>query len=676
MTASATAADDRGFRLDDITRLQQVTEARMAPGGERVAFLLRRPRDPFAGEDGEAFTELWVADGPGDARAYVRGEVAVARPRWAPAGDWIAFLAKRGDDEHEQLYRIPVDGGEARSLVRHDAAIESYAIGSDGERLVYLATAPLDDDRERLEQQGFDARVYETDQRPVRVWMAEIGGSEPGRGEALEIEGSASQPRWSPDGERLALALAPTPLIDDHYMRRDIVVIDADSGTIETTIDVPGKLGSFAWSPDGERLAVIAARSPHDTSAGRLYTVRATGGEPRERLADFAGHVEAVAWRNNQRLIYLAAEGVWSTVYSLALDGDRQPRALIEPPAPILGSMTMAADDERVAFAASTPEHPAEVHVYSPGAGLARWTDSNPWLAGRRLATQAPFRYQARDGLQLEGVLVQPLQREPGARHPLILAVHGGPESRDANGWLTDYNDPGQYAATRGYAVFYPNYRGSTGRGVEFAMSSQGDYAGAEFNDLVDAKQALVASGLVDAERVGITGGSYGGYASAWAATALSEHFAASVMYAGVSDLISKLGTTDIPREMHLVHARNWPWDDWYYYLRRSPIYHTENTRTPILIAHGEADTRVHPSQSIELYRFLKLRSEAPVRLVLYPDEPHGNRRAASRYDYARRMMRWMDHFVVGDGKALPRRSPDYDMSRLEQVKPDPSSRE
>jgi len=232
--------------------------------------------------------------------------------------------------------------------------------------------------------------------------------------------------------------------------------------------------------------------------------------------------------------------------------------------------------------------------------------------------------------------------------------VHGGPESHYSNGWITRYVTPGQVLAARGFAVFYPNYRGSTGRGLAFAMGGQGDYAGAEFNDLVDGVEHLAGLGLIDRDRVGVTGGSYGGFAAAWCATALSEHFKASVMFVGVSDQLSKFGTTNIPNEMYLVHARSWPWEKWDFYRERSPIYHAEKHRTPLLILHGKNDPRVHPSQSLIMYRYLKTLDQAPVRLVWYPGEGHGNRMAAARLDYAHRLVRWMEHYVTGPGGDMP----------------------
>jgi dipeptidyl aminopeptidase/acylaminoacyl peptidase len=245
----------------------------------------------------------------------------------------------------------------------------------------------------------------------------------------------------------------------------------------------------------------------------------------------------------------------------------------------------------------------------------------------------------------------------------LILAVHGGPESHVSHGWVTTYSLPGQIAASRGMAVFYPNYRGSTGRGVAFSKLGQGDAAGKEFDDLVDAVDHLVASGLVDKSKVGVTGGSYGGYATAWCSTRFSDRFAAGVMFVGISDKLSKVGTTDIPNEEYYVHALKRPWEDWQFLLERSPIYHAGNSRTPLLILHGKDDPRVNPGQSRELYRHLKLRGQAPVRLVLYPGEGHGNKKAAARLDYNLRLLSWMEHYLKGKGGAMPPSEIDYQES-------------
>jgi len=165
----------------------------------------------------------------------------------------------------------------------------------------------------------------------------------------------------------------------------------------------------------------------------------------------------------------------------------------------------------------------------------------------------------------------------------------------------------------------------------------------------------------VDRSKVGVTGGSYGGYATAWCSTRYSDRFAAGVMFVGISDLVSKAGTTDIPMEEMLVHASRWPWEDWKLMLERSPIFYANKARTPLLILDGKEDPRVHPSQSLVMYRYVKVLSKAPVRLVLYPGEGHGIRFAAHRLDYNLRMIQWMEHYLKGPGGEPPPYEIEYE---------------
>ena len=389
--------------------------------------------------------------------------------------------------------------------------------------------------------------------------------------------------------------------------------------------------------------------------------VSADGGELRDLLPNYEGHVRAIAWQDDDTVMFIGDEGVETVLGRVNIDASGR-KVIVPPSDVILSGLSLAKDGLRCVFVGSTAKHPGEVfYMALDDKGPRRVTDTNPWLGEMDFAAQEVIRYPARDKLEIQGILIRPLAEEKGRRYPLIVAVHGGPESNQHDGWLTSYSRPGQIAAAQGFAVFYPNYRGSTGRGVAFSKLGQSDYAGGEFNDLVDGVQALVERGLVDEKRVGVTGGSYGGFAAAWCATALTKHFAAAVMFAGVSDHVSKAGTTDIPNEMNLVHARRWPWEGhWDWFRERSPIYHADKARTPLLIFHGEKDTRVAPGQSMELYRYLKTIGRVPVRLVLYPGEGHGNRKVGARLDYNMRMFRWMNHYLQGPGGAPPPPNIDY----------------
>jgi dipeptidyl aminopeptidase/acylaminoacyl peptidase len=672
------------FTPYQVAQLRSVTAVEISPDSKHIAYILVVPRDPFDGEDGPAWQELHLIDESGHSRPYVSGAVKVEKIAWTPDGQGVSFLAKREGEEQKSLYVIPLEGGEASKVVGHETDITEYSWAPDGKRVAFLAKETEPEDKKELKEKGFNQIVFEEDLRPVRVWIANTADkdSEP---QKLPLEGSASSLRWSPVASKLALALAPTPLVDDGYMNRRIRIVDAENGNILARIENPGKLGAIAWSPDGEHLALVSAADPHDPKEGRLMVVSSSSDELRDLLPDYdAGHVSSVAWRDADTLLFTVNEGVWSFLAKVDVNGTGFTR-ITPTEGPILKLLSVSQDGQAAAFRGDTPTHPYEVYSWKPGDDVpVRVTHSNPWLQKMTLAKQEVVQFKARDGLELEGILIHPVRGQASAS-PLILTVHGGPESHFSNGWLTAYSRPGQVAAARGFAVFYPNYRGSTGRGVEFSKLSQADAAGKEFDDLIDAVDHLVANGLVDRARVGITGGSYGGYASAWGATRFSDRFAASVMFVGISDNVSKVGTTDIPYEMYMVlmfvgisdnvskvgttdipyemymvHHRKWLWDDWDYFRERSPLKYVAKARTPILILGGTDDPRVHPSQSLELYRQLKLLDQAPVRLVRYPGEKHGNRRAASRLDYNMRMIRWMVHYLIGPGGDPPPPELDY----------------
>lgn len=641
----------------DVARLRSAAAVAVSPDGQSLAYTLAVPRQPLVEEDGTAWTELHVAGPDGVVRPFVTGKVNVSGVRWTPDGRSIAFLARRGEDQARALYLVPIDGGEARRALSHETDILSASFSPDGKRVAFTARDAVAREQRDLQKKGFNQEIYEESVPFVRVFVATLDGAAPKR---LPLEGSVSNVTWSPVGNRLALAMAPSPLVDDDYMARRVHVVDADTGTVVARLDNSGKLGEIVWSPDAAHLALISAADINDPAPGRLIVASSAGGPLRDVLPTYLGHVIDIAWKDTETIRFVADEGTETVFAEVKRDGAGR-RTIVPAGSAIFTSFDQGAAGTPVAFVAQSPQHPNEVYTMREGeTAPRRVTNSNQWLADRRLAKQETVKFKARDGLELEGVLVHPLERQPGRRYPLILTVHGGPEANDRNGWVTSYSNPGQVAAARGFAVFYPNYRGSTGRGVAFSKLSQGDPAGKEFDDLVDAVDHLVNIGLVDKAKVGITGGSYGGYASAWGATYYSDRFAASVMFVGISNKVSKVGTTDIANEEFYVHALKRPWDNWTFFLERSPIYYADRSKTPTLILGGTADPRVSPTQSMELYRHLKLRGKAPVRLVRYPGEQHGNARAASRLDYNLRMLGWMEHYLKGPGGDPPPYEIDY----------------
>jgi len=677
--APAVAEESTGLDFARLAALREVRAVELSPDGLWVAYTSSLPRRPGRDDDGAAWTELHVVpfDG-GPSRAYVHGEVNVSGVRFTSDSRFLTYLAKRGDDKHAALWSIPLDGGESKKILEHDEKISTYRLSPDATRVAFVAREPESKERKKIKKKGYKQEVFEEDWRPTKVWIASVvladpppedpatepAADEESEPQALEVEGSVFGVEWSPDGRRLALSVAPRPLIDDRYMLRRVRIVQVEDARIVAELANPGKLGKFVFSPDGRHLALVSAEDPNDPREGRLLVGRADGGPLEDLLPEFEGHVNHIAWQDSRTLMFVADVGVETTLGEVDLQSKKRKTHLRSGDgSPVLTGLSLAADGRRAALVGQTASYPTEVYAMAHGDKQARrLTDGNPWLADVALARQEVVRWKARDGLELEGLLLHPSGKTAGSPAPLLLMVHGGPESLDRNGWVTRYSRPGQIAASEGYAVLYPNYRGSTGRGVAFSKLGQGDAAGPEFDDLVDAVDHLVQLGIADRDRVGITGGSYGGYATAWCSTRYTDRFRAGVMFVGISNKVSKGLTTEIPVEDRMVHTRFDPWAKWQFSLERSPIYHAEKSRTPLLIAAGQDDSRVHPSQSLQLYRALKLLGNTPVRYVRYPGEGHGNRKAAARDDYARRLMRWMDHFVKNKRDELPAWELDLDL--------------
>lgn len=636
---AATAAA-RPMTAEDVAKLESVGSIKVSPDGSRIAYTTARLPDVTEGENnGSTNQQLSMAYGPDQAREFLPADMSVRGVDFTPDGLMVSFLWA-AEDEKRAVWGIPVDGGGHRKLAEVDGSnVSSYAFSPDGKVVYMLTGAAEDKQRETQSKAGFNAVVYEEEAQFNRVFSASIGAEVDAKPKPLAVPGYVSAFDVTSDGSRAIIQSAPSPAVDDSYTSNRVQVLDLATGKVSRIIETPGKLGDVEIGPDGMVLSMIAAVDKNDPAATTLYLANVGTGELTPLNKDAPEAAVDAEWLPDERLAVIIHKGAQSLLRMYGADVTE-----VDTGGLILTSIEAGGDT--IAVEAHSPAHPPELFVLKDGA-FTRWTRHNPWLADIDMGTQRTMTYAARDGSQIEGVLIEPVGGIPKGGAPTILNVHGGPEAHESNGWQTAYSKPGQVAAGQGYAVFLPNYRGSTGYGTAFSKEHQGDYAGKEFDDLVDGKRALVAAGITDPLRTGITGGSYGGFASAWGATRYSEEYAASVMFVGISNNLSKFGTTDIPNEMYLVHERKWPWEEWDRLLQRSPIYYAGQAETPLLIMHGAEDPRVSPTQSYELYRNIKVRKpDTPLRLVLFPGEGHGNQKAAARYDYNLRMMEWFDTYL------------------------------
>ncbi len=669
ITAGSLSVHAASFEIEHLPQVQHAGNITVAPNGEVTAYTLSQPRDLIAGDgDGRADTHIYIIRDDEAPALFVGGHGSVSGLQFSADSNTLFFKTKRDGDKNTSLYSIALAGGEAQKRYEFETGIGDYTVAADGSTLYFVARPK--DDKEDLSSKGFKAYAFEEDFRLAALWQANLSDTD-AEAKQLFNAGNVSNFDLSQDGKSLVVAVAPTNLVDDFYMKRDLHVVNAETGEVTNTIDVPGKLGAFEFSEDGDQIAFLGGTDIHDTSAGVLMLAKSDSPEVTQLTKDAEQHIQDIDWLDDD-ILAVVHRGVESALVVYATDGNEE-RTYRTFQDIVVRSVDVG--DDEIRFTADSPMHPREVFKIRRGKS-EKLSNHNVWLADIELASQSTFSYEARDGAVVEGLLITPNGPVPEGGWPLILTVHGGPEAHYSDGWLTAYSLAGQFGAADGYAVFYPNYRGSTGRGVAFAKEHQDDYAGKEFNDLVDGVNALAEAGMINRNRVGITGGSYGGYASMWGATALTEHFAAAVAFVGISNQVSKFGTSDIPNEMYLVHSLKWPWEDnWMNLIERSPIFHAGKSTTPTLILHGEEDTRVHPSQSMELFRSLKVRTDTPVRLVFYPGEGHGNRKAAAQYDYALRLMRWMDTYLApGATREAP--MPAFDLGMSERLNGDEDTSE
>ena len=315
-----TAAAQDTFTPQHVARLRVVTEAVISPDGNQVAYVLAVPRDLSKEKDGGAWTELHVVDSKGNSTPFITGQVNIGSIGWTADGKHITFLTKRDKDTTRCLYQIGAKGGEAKNIVSHSTDIQGYSFHSNGARVAFLATEPMVKTKKAAVDQGFNQEIYEEDQPFVRVWIATLESR--ATPSMLKLDGSASELHFNPKEDKLAVALAPSPGIDDHIMFRKVHIVDLDGPGRKASIQIkkldnPGKLGQLAWSQDGKRLAIISGADKHDPKESQLWTYDVPSKEWDESLSSKREriHIESIAWQDSGIVQFLASVGT-STMWA------------------------------------------------------------------------------------------------------------------------------------------------------------------------------------------------------------------------------------------------------------------------------------------------------------------------------------------------------------------------
>ena len=639
---------DRPITAEDIVNIRYIAQPVIDPSGNHVAYVKIIPRGADE-KRGGSYREIWVTKLDGsDQRQYTFSPVNSWSPQWTPKGN-LSFLSRRKDhNPGTPIYILPFKGGEAKLLTDHKTGVGSYQWSPDGKWIAFTSRDQKSDDQKKAEKEGLDMIVMDQQHIYTRLWVYNVKAATYQK--VFKQDLNVASFKWSSDSKTIVFQATDKTGADRDLLDRSIYRVRAPSGNPKKVLETPGKLGDMAISPNNERLAFLGATSYNDPLAQNIYVVPVKGGKASLLTPDFKESFVTVDWVDDQTILAKAYRGT-NTVLSTIDTKGKTPEGIanqtdVLAPVEILSSVSYHKPSGKLVITASSHGHPNELFAGSLGSSeIKRLTKTNPDMNKIDLAKQKTISWLGPDGLEIEGVLTYPLKYRKGKRYPLVLQIHGGPEGTSLDGWNTRATYPVQLLAAEGFVVLEPNYRGSGGKGVAFSKADHDDLGGMEFEDVLSGIDHLVAEGIVDNNKVGTGGWSYGGYFSAWAATKYTDRFKASMVAAGLTNMISFTGTTDIPYEMSVVHWNQWWFDNPELHWERSPISHINMAHTPTLIIHGLKDDRVHPEQSMELWQALRIKG-VDTELVLYPREPHGLIERAHKLDYMDRLVGWYKKYV------------------------------
>ena len=621
--------------------LRSISDLQFSPDGNRLAFVVT---EPAKGE--RRARHIWIYEKQsGSIRQFTFSAKSDSLPRWSPDGKELAFLSDR--DEQQQVYAMRADGGEASALTKGKRDVKNFAWSPDGKQIAYLAPDAKTEAEEKKEKDKDDAHVVDKEDKHARLWLLTL---DTGEAKALtEPKWEIGEAVWHPSGTGLMLSATDHPESDRNTHRifffrlsdtstgdRKTVDANGDRKAVDTMTQVlapRGAFGNIRIAADGKRMAFVGCRedgpTPHDlilARHGEKGVQNLTGASVDRPVFDFR-------WSKDGGLLVLVEDGMRTKFIAFTAESATKD----VPAMPANPNAFGVSDSGEVAFAGQTATTPQELWLGDQKSAPKQISHLNDSWKQYTLSTPEFYKYKSFDGLEIEAALLKPLGYDGKSKLPLIALIHGGP----TGAWQDSVETWGQPLAARGYAVFYPNIRGSSGYGQKFIEMNRGDWGGGDYRDVMAGVDDLIAKGIADPDKLAIGGWSYGGFMSEWVITQTTR-FKAAVSGAGLSNLISEYGTERGPS-----------YHEWFYgvpyepekvtgFLNSSPVVNLKNAKTPTLILQGDADPVDPPGQSQELYRGLK-HYGVETELVVYPREPHGFHEEKHLLDRLNRILAWYD---------------------------------
>lgn len=654
-----------GMVPQDVYGLTGVADPRLSPDASTVAYVVGAVDE----EANEYRAAIWLgaADGSTPPRRFTSGEKADADPRWSPDGTRLAFTSNR-TGKASQLYVMPVAGGEPRKLTSLKEDVTQAVWSTDGARIAFVArvrdAAYKEEDDKKRRPRRLTRLQYKLDSvgwtvdRPQHLFVVPAdGSSEPVQLTDGDYEDRS--PSWSPDGSTIAFVSARHPDWDLE-MVSDVYLVAAGGGEPRRLTQGGGSIGGVSWSPDGAQLAVERSDGVFDDPRHTtIAIVDAAGGEMRSLTATLDRNcttypsLREPLW-DGRDVVFVVEDHGRTHIYRVAVDGASEPRLVVGGERVVTGLDVVAG---RLVFAAGDPTQLSE--LYDGGSALAagdpeavgrRLTGvGDAFAAGRELMPATRFTAVSADGSEVDAWIMRPAGFEPGRKYPLLLTIHGGPYGQ----YDLSFFDEFQVYCGAGYAVVFSNPRGSSGSTEAWARAIRGPgedgpgWGSVDYEDcMAVAEEAVRRYDFVDGDRLGVIGGSYGGYLTSWI-VGHTDRFKAAVSERAVNNFDSQWGSSDFGWDFK-GYLGAFLFEDVETYLKVSPSTYAENIHTPLLILHSEDDLRCPVEQAEHLFVTLRL-LKRPVELVRFPSESHELTRSGSPQHRVQRfeiVLEWFDRHL------------------------------
>jgi dipeptidyl aminopeptidase/acylaminoacyl peptidase len=665
--AQSAPAALRRITVEDDFQVREVEDPQISADGHWIAYTV----STASLKDDEYKSRIWmVATAGGDAVPMTSEEASSEHPRWSPDGKYLAFLSKR-DAGKTYLWLLNRLGGEAQTLTETAQDVKDFVWSPDSKRIVLVLQDPspeeLDAAKEKAKEESEGKEIKDKKRKAQRPWVVdryqfkedEIGYLERLRTHLYVFDMASKvstqvtsgdfddeHPAWSPDGKLLAFSSKRTAPDPDRNYDSNIFVVAADNtdkgAHLSPITTSPGLDDSPVWSPDGKWIAYVTQPDPKLSIYGtnHIGVSPAAGGEAKVLTLKLDRVSSEPRFSPDGKFVYFIADD----------DGTqnlcRVPVGGGEVTRPIGGRLMLytysVAQSGEVAAQITTVDRPSEIYTM-PDGKLTRITHTNDdMVAQLKLTTPEYVKFKSQDGTTVSGFLYKPIDYVPGKKYPAILRPHGGP----VWAYYAEFTHLAQLFAANGYVVLYPNPRGSTGYGQAYAKAIDADWGSKDFQDDMAMVDYAIAQGLVDPDKLGVGGWSYGGISTDFIITQTTR-FKAAISGAGSALFASMYGHDRYIRDYE--YELGFPWKDRAVWEKVSPFYKIANVTTPTLFMGGDIDWNVPILGGEQMYQALKSLGRE-TELVVYPGEYHEFKSPSHIKDRLERYLAWYAHYVKADG--------------------------